>query len=53
MTYTQATTQLPPDAAWICSFGNPGVGGFVEMYRTPGGRRFEIGNGAYDAVEPI
>lgn len=44
MTSQEAYAQLPAAAKWSSSFGNPGEGGFTEFYRTPDGKRFEIGN---------
>lgn len=48
MTYAQATANLPADAQWSCSFGNPGEGGYVEYHRDSKGRRHEISNGRWN-----
>jgi hypothetical protein len=37
---------LPEGAAWSCSFGYPGQGGFTE-YWLAAGRRWVIANGEY------
>ena len=50
-TYNEAVQQLPADAAWSCSFGYPGEGGFTEYYRTPAGKRYIITNGRWDDVQ--
>ena len=42
-----AYAQLPADAVWSCSFGNPGNGGFVEYWRTQGAK-YVIRNGSWD-----
>lgn len=47
MTSQEAYAKLPANAKWSSSFGNPGEGGFSEFYRTPDGKRFEIGNGRF------
>lgn len=39
--------QLPANAKWSCSFGNPGEGGYVEYHRTPDGERWIVSNGPY------
>ncbi len=44
---TEAYNQLPADAKWSSSFGNPGEGGFTEFYRTPNGERWIISNGPW------
>ena len=44
---TKAYDLLPADAKWSCSFGNPGQGGFTEVYRAPNGDKYEITNGFY------
>lgn len=48
MTYAQASSKMPPDARWSCSFGNPGEGGYVEYYRDQAGNRYVITNGRWD-----
>jgi len=48
LTQDQALAQLPSDAKWSSSFGNPGEGGFSEYYRTPDGQRYCISNGPWD-----
>ena len=48
MTYAQATAQLPANAKWSCSFGNPGEGGYTEYHRDAAGNRYEISNGRWD-----
>jgi hypothetical protein len=44
MTEAQAFNQLPANAKWSSSFGNPGNDRFSEYYRTPDGVRYEIGH---------
>jgi hypothetical protein len=51
--YGAASSVLPADATWSASFGNPGCGGYVELFRTPRGERFTISNGRYDDVAPF
>lgn len=53
MTYKEAYKALPTDAAWSCSFGYPGEGGYNEFHRTPAGERWIISNGPYDAQSPF
>jgi hypothetical protein len=48
MTYSQATAKLPDHARWSCSFGNPGEGGYVEIYRDASGNRYVLANGTWD-----
>lgn len=36
MTMKEAYAMLPAGAKWSCSFGYPGVEGFVEYYRNDG-----------------
>jgi hypothetical protein len=43
----QAYDQLPADAEWSCSFGNPGERNFEERYRRPDGTLWIISNGFY------
>jgi hypothetical protein len=45
--YVQAFRQLPLDAQWSSSFGNPGEGGYQEYHRTPSGDRYIISNGPH------
>jgi hypothetical protein len=52
-TYQQVCRKLPNDAAISCTFGNPGVGGYSELYRTPDGRRFMLSNGSYLDYAPF
>ena len=48
MTYSEVYTALREMNAGLSStFGNPGEGGYRAFYRTPDGRRFEIGNGSH------
>jgi hypothetical protein len=47
MTMTEAYAQLPADAKWSCSFGQPGNGGFEERFRQPNGTLFVISNGQW------
>ena len=51
MTYAQAAAQLPTDAKWSCSFGNPGGGrgGYNEYHRDRQGNRYVISNGTWDS----
>lgn len=49
MARNDAYAMLPADAAWSCSFGYPGEGGFNEYYRTASGERWIISNGPWDA----
>lgn len=44
-TYKEATDQLPADAKWSSSFGNPGEGAYCEYYRDAAGKRYIIANG--------
>lgn len=53
MTFDQARDALPENAELSCTFGYPGVGGYTEYHRTPGGRRFKITNGPWDALSPF
>jgi len=53
MTYKEATDLLPDNAAWSCSFGYPGDGGYTEFHRTPDGRRYIISNGPWTALAPF
>ena len=46
-TRSEAIQALPYGAKWSCSFGNPGEGGYVEYYRAPDGRRWQVSNGPY------
>lgn len=46
-TYRDALAQLPADAVWSSSFGNPGEGGYTEYHRTPSGERWVVSNGPY------
>jgi hypothetical protein len=41
MTYQEAKAKLPADAAWSCSFGNPGEEQYHEYWRAAG-RRYEL-----------
>jgi hypothetical protein len=52
-TYDLATVELPADAVWSSSFGQPGQGGFAEYWHTPAGARFVIRNGPWDALRPF
>lgn len=47
MSRNEAYALLPEGAAWSCSFGYPGEGGYVEYYRL-GNERWTISNGPYD-----
>jgi hypothetical protein len=47
MTYNEAVASLPRDCQWICSFGNPGVGGYSECYRDLDCAHYRIANGSY------
>jgi hypothetical protein len=51
MTLNEAEALLPKDAKWSCSFGCPGVGGFVEYHRTTDGTRWIIFNHPDDAAD--
>lgn len=42
-----AYDQLPADAKWSCSFGNPGEGRFTEFFRQPDGTKWAITNGSW------
>jgi hypothetical protein len=53
MTYKEATDLLPANAEWSSVFGNHGVGGCTEYFRTPDGQRFVIKNGDYTATAPF
>jgi hypothetical protein len=52
-TYAQAAAQLPVEAKWSCSFGNPGEGGFSEHHRTPSGDLWTLSNGPYMDFAPF
>jgi len=45
--YSDAAAQLPADARWSASFGNPGEGGYCEYHRDQAGRRYIISNGKW------
>lgn len=48
MTYQQAIDELPATARWSCSFGYPGVPGYVEYWRdSESKRRWNICNGTF------
>lgn len=53
MTFAEARNQIPQDAEWSCSFGNPGEGGCSVHFHTKDGRRFVIDNGPWDALKPF
>ena len=48
MTYSEAASKLPADAAWSASFGNPGCGGYAEYHRDSQGNRYVLANGRWD-----
>ena len=50
-TYQEAAAQLPADAKWSSSFGNPGEGGYTEYHHQPDGTRWIIGNGPWHLIE--
>lgn len=51
--YARARLQIPSNARWSSTFGNPGDGGWSEFWRQPDGQRWEISNGPWDAVQPF
>lgn len=52
-TYAETAAEVPADAKWSCSFGNPGESGYVEYYRTPAGERWIVANGSWDSPWPV
>ena len=50
-TYQEAAAQLPADAKWSSSFGNPGEGGYIECHRQPDGTCWIIGNGPWHLID--
>lgn len=51
LTYFDAAAQLPADAKWSSTFGNPGDGGYTEYWRQPDGTRWIISNGPWHLIE--
>lgn len=49
--YEDAATELPENAVWSSTFGNPGDGGYVEYWRQPDGTRWTISNGPWHLIE--
>lgn len=53
MKYNEVIAKMPASASLSSTFGNPGEGGYSEIWRAPDGRRWMVSNGSYLAFAPF